>query len=328
MKLIVSIGDINGIGLEIFLKAVNQVFSENLNIDFTLSGNKKSINEYISLIKDKLNFNCFVENDIHINNHKIEIKEIDTYSPIYFGKISPIAGKLAGESIELSAKEVLNGNYDAILTLPINKDAFNLANNNFPGHTEFLASICNVDSPLMILCSQGINVALVTIHEAIKNVPNLITTDILNIRFQQFFNSLVQDFAYAAPKIAVLSLNPHAGENGKFGSEELDTIIPAIKNSYLKDHLFGPFPADGFFAHGSYKNYSGVLAMYHDQGLIPLKLLADGGGVNFTANLPIVRTSPDHGTAFEISGQGVADHKSTYEAIILAKEIFMKRKKT
>lgn len=328
MKIIVSAGDANGIGIEVFLKAAEIYYrSSESNIEFTICGNQKTIAEYIDFLPDK--FRTFaVKNDkITIAGHQLKIKECGEYSQVLFGETSAASGKLSGKAIEISINEVLNGHYDALLTLPISKEALNLGGYAYAGHTEFLAEKCNTSTPLMILCTDSLNVALVTVHQPLKDVPQSITPELLQNRFQRFYSSLKYDYGIEKPRIAVLSLNPHTGENGKIGSEENQIIIPAMQKSELKEYLYGPFPADGFFAHGDYKEYSGVLAMYHDQGLIPLKLIAKGGGVNFTAGLPIIRTSPDHGTAFNLAGKGVADAESTYQAILLAEKIWNTRNK-
>lgn len=325
MRIVVSMGDANGIGLEVFLKAAKRIFESRADIHLTLAGNPQTISEYISKIQNQLDFDVYFNGEISIDKQVISICDSAIYSPVKFGEISPISGKLAGRAIEAAISGTMMGSYEAMVTLPISKEALNMGGYNFTGHTEFLEYMCEANKPLMILCTEGLNVALVTIHESLRNVPEMITVDLVHQRIAQFFATLKKDFANKEPNIAVLSLNPHAGENGKMGDEENNIIIPAMQSSEYKEYLSGPFPADGFFAHGEYKNYDGVLAMYHDQGLIPLKLIANGAGVNFTAGLPIVRTSPDHGTGFAISGQGIADEESTYQAILLAEKIAKSR---
>lgn len=328
MKIIVSIGDCNGIGLETFYKAIH-ILQKNKNLkdiyQFYLTGNKNTIKEYYQ----KLNFEVRIKkNVISINDIDIEIIELPFYSPVEFGNISESSANLTIESLEFAVKSVVNKKYDAILTLPINKYALQRVGWNFPGHTEFLAKYCNLSDYLMILLAGKIRVALVTTHIPLINVPEVLNQDLIIKKAIIFYQSLLKDFSIKKPKIAVLGLNPHAGENGAIGSEEINLIIPALKKlNQDGQKYFGPFPADGFYAHKEYKNYDGILAMYHDQGLIPLKLLAKNRGVNFTANLPIVRTSPDHGTAFQIAGKGLADGKSTYEAIRLAYFVAKRRNK-
>lgn len=321
MRLIVSIGDANGIGLEVFYKAIELVnncdFSDELEI--ALAGDYSAVKSYFS----KMNYDAeYLENKMIVFGREISIEQTIETSKINLGDLMPDSGKLAGAAIELSLNSIKAGQYDALLTLPISKEAIKMAGFNFPGHTEMIGNFCNFNSPLMILCSDTVRVALVTIHESIRKVPDLITEDLIIDRIKQFSESLIIDYGIKKPKIAVLGLNPHSGENGKIGKEENEIIIPAINKS---EFAYGPFPADGFFAHGDYKNYDGILAMYHDQGLIPLKMLAAGAGVNFTAGLPIIRTSPDHGTAFSIAGKNIAEAESTFNAIKLALSVYKNR---
>lgn len=326
MKIIVSIGDCNGIGLETFYKAVSKFSKSQKNqIHLTLAGNKKTIKEYFN----KINFKIKDSNKgISIGNKEIDIINIDAYSRVDFGKIADESAKLAIESLEYSVKEVINKRYDAIVTLPINKYALQRVGWIYPGHTEFLAQKCQSESVMMILMTRKIRVALVTTHIPISEVSKRINKKLIESKAIIFLNTLKNDFSIQKPNIAVMGLNPHAGENGSIGNEEITTIKPALdKLNSDEINFFGPFPTDGFFAHSDYKNYDGILAMYHDQGLIPLKLLAGNKGVNFTANLPVVRTSPDHGTAFQIAGKGVASGDSTYEAIRMAYLISTKRNK-
>ena len=211
--------------------------------------------------------------------------------------------------------------------MPISKNAFHLTHWEYPGQTEYLSSFFEDSEPLMILFSDKIKVALATIHEPIYNVPTLIQKDTLKNTIRSFYNSLKYDFAYKNPKIAVLGLNPHAGENGDIGKEEIEDIIPAIQECHFDDiNASGPFASDAFFARERYKDYSGILAMYHDQGLIPMKMISKKGGVNFTANLPIVRLSPDHGTGYDIAGKNIANPISCVQAIEWAIKIAERRK--
>ncbi len=328
MNIIFSMGDCNGIGLEIFAKAVaefDKIYENAYNYNLHIAGNIQTISEYYDLI----DLPVYIDDEqLVIGSRKCKIIPCDKYVKIQFGQETKNAGLLAAEAIELSINKTLSEDYDAFITLPVSKAALYLGGWQLPGHTEMLADKCNSPNPLMILCSKDVRVTLATIHEAIANVPELLKTDSLKQIITLFAKSLEKDFGAANPKIAVLGLNPHSGESGSMGREEIDIISPAIKITQ-KDGINaeGPFPADGFFAHGEYKNFDGILAMYHDQGLIPLKLLAKGAGVNFTGNLPIVRTSPDHGTAFGLAGKGLADYRSTLEAIMMAIEISKNRNK-
>ncbi|MBX7217908.1 MAG: 4-hydroxythreonine-4-phosphate dehydrogenase PdxA [Candidatus Kapabacteria bacterium] len=235
------------------------------------------------------------------------------------------AGKLSGEMIEHGVGCIQQGVIDAIVTMPISKAGLNAGGYPFPGHTEMLAALTS-GTPLMILATEGLRVALATIHTPIANVPRLLTGERIIRHATLFSESLKNDFSIASPRIALLGLNPHAGEMGAIGSEEMETIIPALAQLQAAGmDASGPFPADGFFARYRPNDYDGVLAMYHDQGLIPLKMMARGGGVNITAGLPIVRTSPDHGTAYSLAGKNRANEQSSTEALLLAAAIVRAR---
>lgn len=326
IKLIFSLGDCNGIGLEVFHNSMKFLQKKNLKASFTLCTNSKTLNEYFSKIgfKERVINGC-----LNYKNFSVDILECEHYSSVEFGEINKSAGKLAVESLELSINTLLQGDFNALVTLPITKESLYISGWKFPGHTEALAAKCNISSPLMILGNKKIKVALVTIHNSIKDVPQLITASSIIGAAERFYQSLSDDFGIVNPKIAVLGLNPHSGENGSFGNEEKEIIEPSIQVLQKKGFsISGPFPADGIFAFGEYLRYDGILAMYHDQGLIPLKLLVKGGGVNFTAGLPIIRTSPDHGSALSLAGKNIANPKSTLEAIDMAIRIFKNRKKS
>ncbi len=326
MKLICTIGDCNGIGLEVLFKALEEytLLTEQV-ISITLCGNSRTIIEYAT----QLGVEVYCRNlTLSVGSTTVSILECNTYSEVLFGAATTSAAHLAVESLEMAIKHTISGEYDAIVTLPISKGSLKQIGWNFPGQTEMLAARCNAPNPMMILCSDSIRVALTTIHTPIQNVPGKITQAHILERIAVFNASLKLDYMLASPSIAVLGLNPHAGEQGEIGLEEIESINPAIQHSIHNGiNVKGAFPADGFFAHGEYKSYDGILAMYHDQGLIPLKLLATDGGVNFTAGLNIVRTSPDHGTAYSIAGKGIADAKSTLSAILLANCIANNRRK-
>ena len=328
MRLIITVGDCNGIGIEVMLKAIiafDAEFENPFDYEIAISSNYETLKEYTENFSTILNFE---KDGFYINNRFCKILNCPTKHKIEFGKVSQSAGKLSAEAIEFAIEKMIKGEYDCIVTMPVSKEALYKANWQYPGHTEMLADRCNVQKPLMILCTSSIRVALVTIHIPLKEVQGSITIDnLLNIS-RIFCKSLKQDFGINEPKIAMLGLNPHAGEKGSIGTEETEILVPAIELCQKEKISFeGPFPADGFFAHGEYKQYDGILAMYHDQGLIPLKLLAQGKGVNFTAGLPIIRTSPDHGTGFSIAGKGIADESSALEAIKMAIDIVNNRKK-
>lgn len=323
MKIAITIGDSNGIGIEIFLKAMYQI-NPDCETEFVFYGSKSVLLQWLNILK----FNATIDGDnLLINKLLIRIIDINTDYIIEPAHISYESGNHAAEVLNICIDDTLSGKNDAVVTLPISKEAMYLTGWKYPGHTEMIAEKCDVQEPMMILFKNYLRAALVTIHKPIKAVPDYITKDSVYKSINILNKSLEYDFGISQPRIAVMGLNPHAGENGNIGVEELNSIIPAINeanNSGINSS--GPFPADGFFAHRQYLDFDAYLAMYHDQGLIPLKLLAKGGGVNFTAGLPIVRTSPDHGTAFGIAGKGIANPQSLIDAIEAALLISNNRK--
>ncbi len=319
-KIILTCGDINGIGPEIAIKSINENFdplkykfvfvvprnvflfySEKINIDF----------EY-SFVKKEISSDANIVDLIDIGDVKMNI-----------GRATAHSGKTAYESI-MTALKIAEEDTDnsIIVTSPISKSGFELAKISFPGHTELLAEYFNAKNYAMIFVGKEFNAALLTIHIPLKNVPSEITTKKLKT-FLRFLKGVLQkDFKIKYPKIAVLGLNPHAGENGRIGKEENEIISPAIENL---DFAFGPFVPDAFFGTRKYGQFDIVLGMYHDQVLIPFKMLEMYSGVNFTAGLPVVRTSPDHGTAFDIAGKVIANHNSMSMAIRVGYEISKNR---
>lgn len=243
------------------------------------------------------------------------------------GEASKEAGEAAFIALERAVEDLKNGHIDVLLTAPINKSTIQSDTFRFPGHTEYLAaSAADGSQPLMILFNENIRVALVTTHLPIAKVPEAITTENIVEKLALFNKTLTTDFAVVKPRIAVLALNPHAGEEGLLGKEEKEIIAPAIEKArQMKIHAFGPYAADGFFGNGLYTKFDGVLAMYHDQGLAPFKTLAMDSGVNFTAGLPFVRTSPDHGTGYDIAGKNRASEESMRAALYAAIDIYRSR---
>jgi len=244
------------------------------------------------------------------------------------GVPSPEAGAAAFTALERAVADMKLGKVHALVTAPINKNTIHSDNFNFAGHTEYLeASLAQEgDSALMILYNDNIRIALVTTHCPISEISSHITKERIVECLRVFADSLRSDFSITAPRIAVLGLNPHAGDNGLLGTEETEVIIPAIEQAQSEKILaFGPYPADGFFGNGQFKHFDGVLAMYHDQGLAPFKTIAMDSGVNFTAGLPYVRTSPDHGTAYDIAGKGAASDQSMRAAIYQAVDLLRNR---
>jgi 4-hydroxythreonine-4-phosphate dehydrogenase len=242
------------------------------------------------------------------------------------GTKNEIGGKYAFLSLEAATSDLAANKIDVLVTAPIAKETIQKAGFKFPGHTEYLADMSGVKEALMMMVSDNLRVALVTSHVSLKEVAQTITKEKIVEKIYALNNSLRKDFKLVRPRIAVLGLNPHAGEKGVLGNEENDVIGPAIQHAKQEGFLVnGPFPADGFFGSSALSQYDAVLAMYHDQGLAPFKALAFDSGVNFTAGLPIVRTSPDHGTAFDIAGQGKASEQSLRNAIYLALDVYRNR---
>jgi 4-hydroxythreonine-4-phosphate dehydrogenase len=320
-------GDFNGIGPEVALRTVTSKNVRNIAIPI-LIGSIDVFEYYAKLLKLKVNLKelAYIPQK---NDSFIPIIPVRKYLKprIKPGIISLEAGRLAVESVLAAALLCLKQDIGGMVSAPLSKEAINFDGFTFPGQTEILAAICGSNQFAMILTSGSFRVGLVTIHLPIKDVTNSITTKLVFDKINILHNSLRKDFKIKTPKIAILGLNPHAGENGRMGKEEITIIIPAMKLATRnKIKVEGPFSADGFFGSRSYKEYDGILAMYHDQGLIPLKMEGFNKGVNFTAGLPIVRTSPDHGTAFSLAGKGIVDPNSTIEALKLAVEIINNRK--
>lgn len=243
------------------------------------------------------------------------------------GKASKEAGEFAFRSLEMATADLAANKVDVLVTAPIDKDSIQSKDFAFPGHTEYLAKIAGTDDVLMFLVSDSLKVGIVTGHLPLKDVAASISKEKILGKLKMMEDSLIRDFGVPKPRIAVLGLNPHAGDNGLIGSEEKEIISPAVREAFDKGaYVFGPFGADGFFGSGAYKQFDAVLAMYHDQGLAPFKAIAFDNGVNYTAGLPIVRTSPDHGTAYDLAGKGKADEGSMRSAIFVACDVYKKRK--
>lgn len=320
MKLIYSCGDVNGIGLELFFKTL-PLFQDHKNV---LVCNRDTLLEYYGKLFER---DLLSENDTYTlqDGSKFELVNCETYSQVNFGEIKEDAGKLSAESIYKALDIVEKENEHPFITLPINKASISLSGWKFQGHTEMIADRFQTSDFNMILTDGKTNLIPLTIHIPLEEVKKNITAELIKKKFLAFERSLKSDFGIENPKIALLSLNPHAGDMGRIGTEELDIIIPAI-NDLKQNHLaFGPFSADSFFAFKNYNSYNGIISMYHDQGLIPIKILSIGAGVNFTSGLPIIRTSPDHGTAYELAGKNLANSVSLKTAIELAIKIFENR---
>lgn len=326
-KIGISVGDLNGIGFEVIIKSL----LDNRVLDYftpIVYGNTKnaSFHRKANNITD---FSFNVINDVDQANPKrpnlINCWQEDV--KITLGEENEIGGKYAFISLERAVDDLLAGKIDALVTAPINKHNIQSESFNFPGHTEYLQSRTNADDVLMFMLCEDLRIGVVTGHIPMKEVATNITEEAILKKLRLMNDSLKKDFWIQKPKIAVLGLNPHAGDNGVIGHEDNDIIVPAIEKAREEGILcMGPYPADGFFAGSTYKKFDGVLAMYHDQGLIPFKHIANRKGVNFTAGLPIVRTSPDHGTGYDIAGKNMASHESFLEAIFAAIHIVRNRR--
>ncbi|MEO0403519.1 MAG: 4-hydroxythreonine-4-phosphate dehydrogenase PdxA, partial [Bacteroidota bacterium] len=251
---------------------------------------------------------------------------VDKVDSIEFGSPNAEQGKLAYEALKAAVNDLASTKIDVLVTAPINKDTIQSDEFAFPGHTEYLASMSNVEDHLMFLVSERMKIGVVTGHMPLKEVSESLSKEKILTKLKLMRESLMKDFGVPSPKIAVLGLNPHAGDNGLLGSEEKEIIQPALRDAQAEGMMvYGPYGADGFFGTAHYQQFDGVLAMYHDQGLAPFKALAFEEGVNFTAGLPIVRTSPDHGTAYDIAGKNEANEVSMRQAIFTACDIFKNR---
>ena len=322
----ISMGDMNGVSAEVIMKSLSdsrilldcvpiiygssKVFSAHKKMLNLNSFNYMSIKEASEAKKRKVNI-------INVDDTELEIKK---------GEPTKESGVLSFASLDAATKDLAAGMVDVLVTAPISKEAMGKTDFKFPGHTEYLADLSGLDEALMVMVSPKMRVALVTSHIALKNVATSLSLEKIVEKLRVFNKSLQKDFGIQRPKIAVFGVNPHAGENGKMGDEEREIISPAIQRASGDGVLaFGPYPADGFFGSGAMNKFDGILAMYHDQGLAAFKALAFDEGVNFTAGLPIIRTSPDHGTAYDIVGEGIASESSMRSAIYLAIDVYRRQ---
>lgn len=325
-------GDINGIGYEVILKMLDDERITELMTP-VIYGSGKIAGFYRKLLGTApIQFNT-VESAADADDERVNIVNVvaeDT--KVEPGTASKTGGEAAFAALEAAVADLREGNIDALLTAPINKDTIQSESFSFPGHTEYLetslAEEPDRNKALMIMCNDRMRVALVTTHTRIADVATMVTRERVADALRRFNRSLREDFGVTSPRIAVLALNPHAGENGLLGTEESEQILPALEDAQAERIVaFGPYAADGFFGSGAWKHFDGVLAMYHDQGLAPFKMLGMDSGVNFTAGLPFVRTSPDHGTAFDIAGKGEASETSMREALYMAIDIVRNRRR-
>lgn len=328
IKVGITQGDINGVGYEVILKT----FADSTMLELCtpiIYGSPKVAAYHRKSLDLSTNFSI-INSAADASYNKLSIINCTTdEAKVEFSKADPEAGKAAFAALEKAVSDYKQGLIDVLITAPINKNTIQSADFNFPGHTEYLEERAgNGYKSLMILMKGDFRMALVTGHIPLKDVPQTITKELIQEKLRIFNHTLKQDFGIGSPRIAVLSLNPHAGDEGLIGKEEQEIIIPALKEMASQNILcYGPYPADGFMGSGNFENFDGVLAMYHDQGLTPFKTLAMEDGVNFTAGLPIIRTSPAHGTAYDIAGKGEASEDSFRQAIYVAIDVFRNRKR-
>lgn len=324
IKVGISIGDLNGIGCEIILKC----FEDSRMLEICtpiIFGNSKPLSYAKKAIESNTNYQG-IDRLSQVINEKVNVYNVWKESlNINYGENDPLIGKYAIKSFVAATEALKNGEIDVLVTAPINK--YNSQDDDFkyPGHTDYLNKQLEGDA-LMLLMSDELKVGLLTDHIPLKEVAQHITIDLIRKKTKILNKTLIQDFNILKPRIAILGLNPHAGDDGVIGTEEIEIIKPAVQKLNEEGILIsGPFPADGFFGSETYRHFDAVIACYHDQGLAPFKALSFGQGVNYTAGLNKIRTSPDHGTAYDIAGKGLADPSSFREAIFAALDIFKNR---
>lgn len=321
-----SVGDLNGIGMEIIIKTL----SDNRILDMcvpVIFASNKAINFYKKTLPET-NLNVQIIKDFT----RLPAKQVAVFScweedvQITPGQLNETGGKYAWQSLHTATQALKDGHIDGLVTAPIHKKNIQSEDFNYSGHTPYLKAAFEADDVVMLMAAENLRVALVTEHVPISEVAQHITKEAIVRKLQILNYSLQKDFGIEKPKLAVLGLNPHAGDEGLVGSEEETIIKPAIKEAKSQNMIvYGPYSADAFFARGTYEKFDAVLAMYHDQGLIPFKSLSVGETVNYTAGLPVVRTSPDHGTAFDIAGKGTADAASMLSATFYCIDIIRRR---
>lgn len=319
-------GDINGISYEIILKALKDPRMLELCTP-VIYGSPKVAGYYKKVLKHNTLINIAQSID-NINRKSINIINCATNKiRVEVGKSTEMAGQASLNALRHSLVDIKAKKLDILVTAPINKKNIQTEGFNFAGHTRFFASEFEAENIVMLMAHENLRIGVVTEHISVSDVAKTINVDIILSKLKVINNSLKNDLAIDNPKIAVLGLNPHAGDEGLIGKEEQEIIIPAIEKANNEGvTAIGPFPADGFFGSGTYEKYDAVLAMYHDQGLIPFKTITRNNGVNFTAGLPFVRTSPAHGTAYEIAGKNIASANSFKQAIYMALDVYHNRK--
>jgi 4-hydroxythreonine-4-phosphate dehydrogenase len=322
----ISQGDINGVGYEVIIKALADATINELCVPVVYGSPKVAAYHRKALNINNFSFNN-IRNADEINHKRSNIINcLDDNVRVELGKSTPQGGEAALISLKAAIADIKAGKINVLVTAPIDKHNVQSDQFQFPGHTEFLKTSFGADDVLMLMVSESMKIGFVTGHVPLNKVSELITKETVLRKIRLMSRSLLIDFGIRRPRIAVLGLNPHAGDNGLLGKEETENIIPAIEKAQQDGVLvFGPFPADGFFGSGSFAKFDGIISMYHDQGLSPFKALSFDTGVNYTAGLPVVRTSPVHGTAFQIAGKGEASENSFRQALYLACDIYRNR---
>lgn len=327
IRLGISVGDINGIGLEVIM----HTFSDNRIYDMCTPILYASSN-YVLDYQNQVGFKNFsfntVKSQSKINPNKANL--VNCWSEniaLNIGDETPLGGNFALKSLSAAVEALKNGEVDALVTAPINKHNIQSDDFNFPGHTEYLESQFAGGEALMFMVADSLRVGVVTGHIPIADVASAISEEKITHKLCQMYDSLKKDFNIRQPRIAVLGLNPHSGDQGVIGKEDEQVIMPAVQKSFDSGKMiYGPYSADSFFASDTFKQFDAVLAMYHDQGLIPFKTMSFNKGVNFTAGLSVIRTSPDHGTAFDIAGKNIANYSSFRAAVYAACDIHKNRR--
>lgn len=324
IKVGISIGDLNGIGSEIVLKTFEDARMLELCTPIVFASART-----ITFIKKKLNYDLTfqgIDDATQAIDNKFNVVNVWKENvTINFGEETPEAGNYAFLSLKAATEALKKDEIDILVTAPINKHNIQSEEFKFPGHTDYLAQELGGDS-LMFMITDTLKVGLLTDHVAVKDVASAITPELIEKKVKTIYKTLQQDFRIQQPKIAVLGINPHSGDNGVIGNEDEEVMKPTLEKIRNSGKLvFGPYSADSFFGSGNYKNFDAIIAAYHDQGLVPFKTLSFGNGVNFTAGLNKVRTSPDHGTAYEIAGKNEANHHSFKEAVYKGLDIYRNR---
>jgi len=320
----VTCGDCNGIGLEVFLKAIAE-YDGWQEAEWYLFVHPDTLKQTLQLLPLAVPVHQ-TASFLIVADRRVSIVPVEPTAPVQFGVPTPQAAQLAYNALQAAANWVEREQLDALVTLPVSKHSLAQVGFSAAGQTDWLAQRFQVASYLMMFWSSPLIVALATIHIPLREVATAISSSLLYRQLQLLSKTLRQDFAYAHPAIAVLGLNPHAGESGLLGTEEQEIVLPAVRMAQQDGiAVEGPFAADAFFGQHRYRQFAATFALYHDQGLIPLKLLAQGEAVNTTAGLPFVRTSPDHGTAYDIAGKGIANPASCAAALRLAQQLVRNR---